>query len=177
MMSKYTPLEIVLNFVKTALLLVALEILSTAFLPAIGIINFRPAFNVLIVLYLAFKLDIPVLPILILLTQFVHSVFSIEGWAVGTITGVMIAVSVRFLKDLLSFSTPISTIVVVQMFQLGWFVIKSFLLCLKFETFEPFFSLVWKQTPESFLLSLSAPYFFILLDAFWRPGQSTLGAR
>ncbi len=174
---KYSAQEIILGFLKTAALLIFLEVFTSAVLPAFGIVAFKPAFNVLVVLYLAFKIEVPVLPFLILSVQYIHSFFSIEGWAIGTLTGILVAVTVRHVKDMLNFSTAVSTIIVVQVFQLAWFSIVSFVLCLKMGDFGYFFSLFFKYIPESFILSLLSYHFFLLLDNFWQVNskRSTMG--
>jgi hypothetical protein len=173
---KYSISDILLGLVKTIVLLVILEIFSTAILPAIGIVNFKPAFSVLIVLFMAFKLETPILPYLILIIQYVHSAFSIEGWGIGTLAGIIVALSVRYLRDLLQFSSAISTIVVVQIFQMAWFVMVAFMLCLKMGDFSPFFNILWRYTPESFLLSLLSPFFFLILDKVWLVNRKQAGA-
>ena len=172
---RYSAKDIVLGMLKTLILLIGLEIITSAFLPAIGIVDFKPAFSVLIILFMAFKLETPVLPWLILILQYTHSVFSIEGWGIGTLTGILIALSVRYLRDLLHFSTAISTIIVVQIFQLGWFVMVSFMLCLKIGDFGMFFSLFWQFVPESFVLSIISPFFFMILDRVWRVNDRSVG--
>lgn len=172
---KYTAQGIVLGFLKTAFLLIILEVLSSAILPALGIMDFKPAFNVLIVLYLAFKLEVPFLPFLILSFQYIHSAFSIEGWASGTIAGILIAMSVRYVKDMLNFSSAISTIIVVQIFQIAWFVIMAIILSLKVGDFSHFITIFAKYLPESIFLSLISHHFFLLLDRFWQIGKSEHG--
>jgi len=172
---KYSVQDVIFGFFKTTVLLIILEIFSSAVLPAMGIDSFKPAFNVLIVLFLAFKLNVPFLPFLILSIQFIHSGFSIEGWAPGTITGIFIAFSVRYVKDMLNFSTAISTIVVVQIFQLAWFVITAFILSLKMGDFSHFFPLFLKYIPESIFLSLISHHFFLLLDNFWQVNRKSIG--
>ncbi|MEX0799313.1 MAG: hypothetical protein WEB87_02155 [Bacteriovoracaceae bacterium] len=174
-MNRRGLVDILSGLVKTCLLLVILEIFTTAFLPAIGILSFRPEFNVLIVLFLAFKLETPFLAWLILAVQYAHSIFSIEGWAIGAFAGVLISLSVRYLKDMLDFSTAISTIVVVQVFQIAWFVITSFLLSLKLGDFGNFVHLFWQDIPESLALSLLAPFFFVLLDRVWKVNAKEAG--
>ncbi|MBT4791532.1 MAG: hypothetical protein HON90_08170 [Halobacteriovoraceae bacterium] len=173
---KYSPQDIIIGFFKTALLLICLEIFTSAFLPAVGITNFKPAFNVLIILFLAFKLDVPFLPFLILLFQFIHSAFSIEGWASGTFAGILIALSVRYVKDMLNFSTPISTIIVVQIFQLAWFILVAVILSLKLGDFSNFIFIFMKYVPESIFLSVISHHFFMLLDNFWQVNRKTSGA-
>jgi hypothetical protein len=170
---RYSALDIFYGSLKTCLLLVFLEIFTTAFLPSIGITGFKPAFSVLIVLFLAFKFDNPFLPFLIFITQYVHSIFSIEGWAIGTLAGIIVSLSLRFLKDLLDLSTAISTIIVVQIFQLAWFLMISLMLSIKLGTFASFFGIFWQFVPESVLMSIASPIFFALLDKIWKTNNSS----
>lgn len=173
---RYSALDILLGTLKTMLLLITLEIVTSAVFPAMGINSFKPAFNVLIVLYLAFKLDNPVLPFLILFFQYIHSIFSIEGWATGTLTGVLVSISVRYVKDMLNFSSAISTIIVVQIFQIAWFILIAILLSMKLGDLSHFFVLFWRFIPESIFLSLISHHFFKLLDSFWVMDKKSSGA-
>lgn len=166
-MNNMSVSEILLGLLKTTLLLILLEIFTSAILPAIGINNFKPEFNVLIVLFLAFKLETPGVSYIVLFIQFIHSIFSIEGWAIGTFVGVLIYLGVGYVKDMLNFTTAISTIVVVQVFQLIWFLISAFLITIKLGDMGSFFSVFWQYIPESILLSILSPFFFQLLDRFW----------
>lgn len=166
-MMKFNLKDIALGTLKTSALLVFLEIFASAFFPAIGMTNFRPPFSVLLVLYIAFKINTPLLPFIILVIQNIHSVFSIEGWAISTLIGVIIALSVKYFKDVLDFSTAISTIVVVQISQILWFLMLALFLCIKLSDFSNFFTIFWQFVPESIALSLASPLFFTLLDKLW----------
>lgn len=159
------------GLLKTFAILIVFEILSSSVLPILGIHQFKPAFSVLVVLYFAFKLDDPVLPFLILFTQFIHAGFSIDGWALGTMIGILIATLVRYTKDMLSFSNPVSTIIVVQVFQIFWFIIFSLLVTTKMGDFSQFFFVFFKYLPESIFISLISPSAFKLFDRFWKVGQ------
>ncbi len=170
---RYSLHEVILSTLKTAMLLILVEVFTSAILPAIGINNFKPAFNVLIILYLAFKLEVPFLPFLILLFQYIHSVFSIEGWAAGTLAGILVSLSVKYVKDMLNFSTAASTIIVVQVFQIAWFVIMSLVLTIKLGDFSHFFTIFIKYLPESVFLSLVSYGFFKLLDRIWKPSKAS----
>lgn len=172
---RYSPKDIAFGITKTLVLLIILEIFTSAFLPAIGLVNFKPAFSVLIVLFMAFKLETPVLPYLILLTQYTHSIFSIEGWGIGTMAGILVALSVRYLRDLLHFTTAISTIIVVQIFQFAWFLMVSFMLCIKLGDFGLFFGIFWQFIPESIFISIISPFFFMILDRVWRVNDRSVG--
>lgn len=172
---RYSVKDLILGILKTSLLLIVLEIVTTAFLPAVGLDNVKLAFSVLIVLFMAFKLETPFLAYLILVVQYVHSAFSIEGWAIGTLVGIIISLSVKYLRDLLQFSTAISTIIVVQIFQLAWFVMVAFFLSIKLGDFSNLITIFWQFVPESILLSLISPFFFRLLDRVWRVNDTGNG--
>ena len=164
---RYNLKDVALSTLKSALLLVILDVIGSAFFPAIGLTNFRPAFSVLIVLYVAFKINTPLLPFVILVIQNVHSIFSIEGWAISTLIGVLVAIAVKYFKDLLDFSTAVSTIVVVQISQIIWFVLLALFLSIKLSDFSNFLTILWQFIPESIALSLVSPWFFSLLDKMW----------
>jgi len=152
----------------TLLILIVLEILSTAFLPMIGLTKYRIPFNILIVLYLGFKLETPFVSIMILIIQYTNSFFSIEGWEVGTVAGVMICIVISYLKDLLHLTSSLITIVVTQIFQVFWFLIVSSLVYLKTDNFSYIVQKFWRFLPESIAISLLAPLLFSILDAIWK---------
>ena len=172
---RYTIGEVALGLLKTLFLLIVVEMFTTTFLPAIGIENFKPAFSVLIVLFLAFKIETPLLPFLILIIQYVHSAFSIEGWGAGTFVGILVSISVRYVKDMLNFTSALSTIIVVQIFQIIWFVFISLMLSMKQGDFSGFFSYIGSNIPESIFLSLISHHFFKLLDNFWMVDRKEAG--
>lgn len=158
----------------TLLILILLEVFSTAFLPVIGIENYRLSFNILIILYLGFKLESPALAILVFIIQYFHSFFSIEGWAMGTFAGVLICMLIGYLKDLIHFSTTGMTILVNQIFQTAWFIIVSGLLYIKTGSSEYILQKLWKFIPESLVLSLLSPLLFLLLDRIWKLDHENL---
>lgn len=152
----------------TLLFLLILEIFSTAFLPALGMIKYRLSFNVLIILFLGFRVETPFLPILILLVQFLHSGFSIEGWAYGTFAGIIVSIGINYVKELLDFSTAIWTIILTQIFQILWFFITSILIFMRTQEWHFIAEKFWHFIPESMVLSLLAPPFFLILTKIWR---------
>ncbi|MDA8792798.1 hypothetical protein N9N67_06100 [Bacteriovoracaceae bacterium] len=156
----------------TLLLLILCEILSSTFLPFMGFTNFKIPFNVIIVLFLALRIQDDGLPIYILATQLIHSIFSNEGWAVGTIIGIIVSFMVSITKDLIQFSSAFVTIVTVQVFQIIWFLLMSSILCLKMGDFSKFGTIIINFFPESIVLSLMSPLFFNLLSRIWLKGNS-----
>lgn len=149
-------------------ILIFFEIFSSTLLPIVGIQNYRLPFHILIVLYLGFRLETPFLSVLILMFQYVHSLFSIEGWAIGTVAGILICMVCSYLKELLDFSSNVSTILLTLFFQILWFLVQGVLFYLTMDDWAYVIEKFWRFIPESIVLSLMSPLVFGLLDFIWR---------
>lgn len=163
--------RLLLSTVVTLGILVALEIATSAFLPALGWRDYRLAFNVVIILFMALKVTTPLLPWFVISLQLVHSAFSMEGWALGTLTGILVSLIASYLKEILQFSSAIATIITVQLFQIVWYLTTVSVICLKLGSFEKFGLLFWNAIPSTFLLSILSPFLFKLLDRVWAVEQ------
>lgn len=152
----------------TTVILIIFEIISTAFFPALGLKSYRIPFNILIILYLGFKVESSFLGLYILFIQLFHSFFSVEGWEMGTIAGVLICVIISYLKELLHFSSAFITILTTQIFQVLWFVIMAGMLYIKMGDFSLILEKFYRFIPESITISIFAPVLFIVLDRIWR---------
>jgi hypothetical protein len=159
----------------TLLFLIILEVLTTALLPSLGWDNFRLSFNVIIVLYLALKMNSTLLPWFVMTLQMVHSVFSAEGWAVGTIVGILISNIVSYLKDIVQFSSALMTMLTIQIFQVIWYIMTSAIICLKLGSFEKFSLILMTTLPATFALSLVSPLVFKILDRIWKMPDEDFG--
>ena len=146
------------------LVLIVLEVLSTVLLPVIGPLKYRIPFNILIILYFGFKLDTPYLPVMIFMVQYVNSFFSVEGWATGTVAGVIICMAISFLRDIIHFYSAMMTILVTQIFQTVWFLIVSVLIYIRTDNIDYIVDKFWRFIPESIFISLIAPFFFAFFD-------------
>lgn len=160
--------QILISFAITLALLIGFEIVTSTVLPAIGWKEYRLTFNVLIILFMAIKMDSPIVPWLILGLQLIHSIFSIEGWALGTLAGVIVMLSANYLKEILQLSTAFMTMLTVQLFQFIWYLTVTLVICLKISDFEKFGLILWSFIPGSILLSLISPIIFWLLEMVWR---------
>lgn len=160
--------EILIAFGLSCLLLLGLEVLTSSLLPALGWYEYRLTFNVLIILFLAIRLDSPMVPWMILGLQMVHSVFSIEGWALGTLAGLIVMFSANYLKELLQLTSAIMTMITVQLFQIIWFVTVTLIICLKISNFDKFGMILWSFIPGSILLSMISPLIFWVLEKIWK---------
>ncbi len=160
--------QLLISFAITMALLVGLEIVTSTILPALGWNEYRLTFNVLIILFLAIRLHSSAVPWMIMGLQMVHSIFSIEGWALGTLAGLIVMVSANYLKELLHLTTAIMTMITVQLFQMIWYITVTLIICLKISNFEKFGMIIWSFIPGSILLSLISPILFWILEHIWR---------
>lgn len=160
--------QFLISFTITLALLVGLEIVTSTLLPAIGWTEYRLTFNVLIILFLAIRLDSPAVPWMIMGLQIMHSVFSIEGWALGTLAGLIVMLSANYLKEILHLTTAFMTAVTVQLFQFIWYLTVTVVICLKISDFDKFGMILWSFIPGSVALSVISPLLFWLLGSIWK---------
>lgn len=160
--------QILISFFITLALLIGLEIVTSTLLPAMGWKEYRMTFNVLIILFLALRMDSPLVPWLILGLQMIHSIFSIEGWALGTLAGLIVMFSANYLKEVLHLTTAFMTMLTVQLFQVIWYMTVTLVICLKISDFDKFGLILWSFIPGSILLSLISPVLFWMLGLIWR---------
>jgi hypothetical protein len=159
--------DVILPLIKTLILLFVLEIITTAVFPMVGLINYRVPFNILLVLYLGLRLETPYLAILILCVQYFHSFFSIEGWEMGTVTGIVICVVVSYVREMIHFTSWGMTILITQLFQFLWFIVQSILIFLLMGNPDYILEKGWRFLPQSFIIALLSPFFFFLLNKIW----------
>jgi hypothetical protein len=160
--------QLLISFAFSLALLTGLEIVTSTLLPALGWHEYRLTFNVLILIFLAIRLDSPLVPWMIMGLQMIHSVFSIEGWALGTFAGLIVMVSANYLKEVLHLTTAIMTMITVQLFQMIWYLTVTLVICLKISNFDKFGLIIWSFIPGSILLSLISPILFWILEHIWR---------
>lgn len=160
--------QILISFSLTMALMIIFEIVTSSLLPALGWFEYRIALNVLVILFLAIRLNASILPWLIMILQFIHSAFSIEGWALGTLAGIIVMFVANYLKELLQLTTPIIAMVTALFFQFVWFITVAIVLCLKISSFEKFGVIVWSFIPGSIILAILSPLIFGLLNLIWK---------
>ena len=161
-------------FVATSLMLILLEVVSSALLPVMGFGSYRIPFSILLTLFFAFKLETAYAPLLILVTQYIHSFFSIGGWEPGTIAGIFIYIIISYLKNIIHFASYVVTSVVTEMFQVLWFCIVAALLSMKGMGSPLIWENFWRFIPESLVASLIAPLFFAFLDKIWNVSDGNI---
>ena len=166
--------EILSSLGLTILILFIIEVLSSTIFPFMGLLEFRIPFNVLLVLYVGFKFNMSYVPIIIFVIQYSYSFFTVEGWEVGTIAGIIIYMIVAYFKDVIYLSSAATTVMFVQIFQIIWFLIVSLLFYVKSGSFSFVVEKMWRFLPESIVVSLLAPAFFMLFDFIWQVGKEDM---
>jgi hypothetical protein len=159
--------DIIFPLLKTLILLFFLELTTTAIFPMIGLVNYRVPFNILLVLFLGLRLDTPYLALLILCVQYFHSFFSIEGWEMGTVTGVVICIVVSYVREMIHFTSWGMTILITQVFQLLWFFVQSILIYVMMGNPDYILEKGWRFLPQSIIIALLSPIFFFILNRIW----------
>jgi hypothetical protein len=160
--------DIIFPLIKTLIMLFILEIITTAIFPMIGLLHFRIPFNILLVLFLGLRVETPYLAILIMTVQYFHSFFSIEGWEMGTITGIIICVLVSYVREMIHFSSWTMTILITQVFQLLWFVLQSILIYVQLGNLDYIMDKGIRFLPQSVIIALLSPLFFFILNRMWK---------
>jgi hypothetical protein len=167
--------ELIVPFLISVVILIILEIISTTILPVFGPSKYRLPFNILIVLFLALKLETPLIGIFIFLFQYMHSLFTIDGWEIGTIIGIVISIIISYLRDVIHLSSASSIFFVTMIFQFVWFVLASVLRYLHYGSLDFIIDKFWRFVPETIVISIVAPFAFIILDKVWQVNQGMLG--
>lgn len=157
----------IIALLKTLVLLTVLDIFSTTIIPIMGFENLRIPFNILVILYLGFKLETPIIGFLIVIIQYYHSFFTVDGWEMGTIAGIIICIVVSYLRDMIHLTSFAITVFITQIFQVLWFFIISILIYIKLNDFQIILTKFWHFIPESIILSITAPFFFMIFDKVW----------
>lgn len=151
----------------TLLILLVLEVLATSLLPVFGFKNFILSFNILFILFFGFRFLTPYLSLFILLIQYFHSFFTVEGWELGTIAGILVCIVISYLRELIHFSSAGATMIVTQIFQSIWFLVVSGLVYLRMGEVSYIISKFWRFLPESIIISLLSPVLFMVLEKVW----------
>lgn len=160
--------DTIFPLIKTLILLFILELMTTAIFPIIGLTNYRIPFNILLVLFMGLRLETPYLSVLIFVAQYFHSFFSVEGWELGTIAGVVICVVVSYVREMIHFSSWTMTILITWVFQILWFFLTSLMIYLRMGSGDYIFQKAIRFLPESIIIAILSPVFFILLNKMWK---------
>ncbi len=166
--------NVVAPMIITVIILIILEVFATSLLPVFGIKHFILPFNIGVILFFGFRFQTPYLPLFILIVQYFHSFFTVEGWEPGTIAGIMVCVLISYLRELIHFSSAAATMIVMQIFQTFWFIVVSGLIYMRMGEFTYIVDKFWRFIPESIILSLLSPLLFMVFEKVWSMSEGGL---
>ncbi len=155
----------------TLFILVSLEVLSSTIFPFFGFSNFCIPFNLIILFYLAIRLETSFMSVLIFIVQYFHSFFTIESWAIGTFVGILICKIVTRFRDLIQISSYPLTVLVFQIFLIFWHLTYSTFIYFQSGGKSLFFENFWMTFLEGLLASLISYHIFQFLDKIWFAGK------
>ena len=165
--------EVIAALIVTLFVLIIFNIVETATLPALGFSSFKIPLNILIILYLSFKVRVSYLSVIILLIQYTNSFFTIEHWTEGTIAGVFTLWILNYLRDIIHLTSFTLTVLVTLAFSFVWFFITAVLMYVQLGDFAVILTRFGRFVPQAMFISLIAPFIFQLLDRVWRTRVSS----
>ncbi len=97
----------------------------------------------------------------------VHSLFTVESWAIGTATGIFVIIILSYIRELIHLGTPVVTIFVTEIFLLLWNFISSGLIYFKDDNFSVVLDRFLTFLPASLVIALLSPMLFAFLEQIW----------
>lgn len=165
--------DFVWMILKTLIVVFIFDFLSSSFFPTFQQTYFFPSFHILILIYFAFFQPAERLPFLVLIVESFHSIFTVEGWALGTLTGCIVANILVLVKDTIQFSSFIATFFLVYAVQILSSVLTGIFLSLKFENWMVLKSYFQFSLVQGIVLGLFALPLFKVLEKIWDKEDSS----
>ena len=163
--------KIIRPFLITLIFLILLEILTSSIVSILGFSRFHIPLNLVLLFYLAIRLETPFMAFLVFIVQYTHSFFTIENWAVGTFIGILICRVVSKFRDLIQISSYPLTVAVMQVFLMSWHLIYSSFFYFQTGGKTIFFERFVTTFFEGLVASLISYHLFSLLDRIWFSGK------
>lgn len=166
--------DIALMMAKTLILVFIFDFLSSTFFPTFQKTYLFPSFHILIVIFLAFNQPSNRIPFLILIISAFHSMFTVEGWAIGTITGCIVGIILVSIRDTIQFSSYIATFFLVFVVQVLWSSLSGVLLSLKLDQWEVLRSYFVFSITQGIVLGITALPIFKILEKIWQKKDTSV---
>jgi len=154
------------RFLIVLCLFILLDIMNTTLLPILGL-SIRPPFFLILILYLAFFKEFSFIPLLVFIIHYSHSIFSIEGWAITTLSSLFLIVIIGQFREVIHLSNFIMAIFFLELFQIIWLALFSLFLFIKVGNIDFISHKISYVFYEITIVSLVAPLFFKFLNHFF----------
>lgn len=166
--------DFALMLLKTLAIVFIFDFLSSTFFPTFQRTYLFPSFHILVITYLAFAQPSNRLPFLIIIISLFHSMFTVEGWAIGTITGCVIGIILVSIRDTIQFSSYIATFFMIYVVQILWSLVSGVLLSIKSEHWDVLKSYLIFSLSQGVVLGLVAFPVFKILERIWQKRDSAV---
>ncbi len=159
--------ENIISLIQTLFILGFINLFVSSLFHFFGHNSFENPLHILIILYFSIKFDSTERPFIILLVELLQGAFSVEGWAYGTFTGVILSILLLPFKGFLHFSNYFVMFLVSFFFQVSWFIFSTGLLTLRLSQNHFSYSKFSDAVAVSLLFSLMTPPFLKFMDKVW----------
>ncbi len=151
----------------TILIVISLEIISQVLFSIFGLSNYFLRFDILAIIYLILRYSVYYIAVFIFIIEYINSFFTLESWEIGTISGIALFIMISILKNFIDFTSNIMNIFVIQLFQVIWFLVTSYIIFTKLGNWEYLVDRLWYFIPCSFIISFLSPFCFLIFDKIW----------
>ena len=152
---------------KTISICIAFDLFFMTILPLLSLKWMAVSITQIVIIFLSFTIGYSWLPYGILVLQVSHGLFSLEGWALGTLIGTTFCLIMIRLKALVQISGPISTILTTYIIQLFWCLMAGVLTSLKNHDWKFFQLFFYQGLTYGIMTALISPVVFYLLRKIW----------
>lgn len=164
-----------LYLLQSLLVMIIIEVVLSTFFPMLGLSSIRFSINIFLVLFLTLFIQSNLIPFSILIIHFIHSVFSTEGWAIGSLTAIIVAMVVFFTKDWINFKSRISLMLVFLAGNILWSLILGVIISLKLADTSLIMSYFLQGLGSGVVLALFSPILVKIFDKIWGLKRSAIG--
>ncbi len=169
---RYTPSDFTVRFLTTVLLLLFFEIIGATVLPSLFSYEYRFFFLGVFCIYIALEIPSSLQPYMLLVLCWIHSIFSVEGWAINCLIALILMVILSVIKDLIQLGTYISRALFYFIGLFIWDFFRVVIISLKSNSFESFAILVTDDLIANLLLALLTPILLLPLMGIWKVYKS-----
>ncbi len=147
------------------LLFLFLEVLSSSIFVSLSGLSLD--FSVLFCLYFCLKFEVEIAPYLILLIQWLHSLFSSLSWSLETMIGLFFIFIIKVFKETLQLEGGRNRILITFVFYILWYLVRYIIYFFKFSNLEYLKSQVSHDLLSCFIITIFSIVIFKLLDRIW----------
>lgn len=164
---RYSLSDLGAKFLTTTLFLIILEIISATIISSLFDYHLRFFFLGVFCIYFSLELQLGSRPYIFLIFSWIHSIFSLEGWAMNCMIALLFLAILSVIKDLIQLNTYKSKCVFYFLGLLFWDFLRVIIVSLKLNTFENFLVVLGDDLLGNVFLAILSPLVLFLLNSIW----------